>query len=60
MKIMKNGGFFMGIVKKDQVQLFRWEYDVTLKNVDDFQLAVNSLLDCESSKLILELAALYT
>jgi anti-sigma B factor antagonist len=45
----------MGIIEKDQVHLLLWDHDITLKNVDDFRLAVLELLKCNGNKLILEL-----
>jgi anti-sigma B factor antagonist len=39
----------------NHIQLLHWDKDVTLKNVDDFRMAVWKILDGEKSKLILEL-----
>lgn len=40
---------------KDTIQLLNWDKAVTLKNVDEFRMAIWKLLDSDNSKLILGL-----
>jgi anti-sigma B factor antagonist len=46
----------MEILENGNIQLLRWEQDVTLKNVDDFRMAVWKLLDGDKNMLILDLS----
>ncbi|ULO10584.1 STAS domain-containing protein [Paenibacillus sp. 19GGS1-52] len=39
----------------DNIQLLNWDKDVTLKNVDEFRMAIWKLLESDQRKLILEL-----
>jgi anti-sigma B factor antagonist len=45
----------MEIPMNNSVQLLKWEQDVTLKNIDDFRMAIWKLLDSDKRKLILGL-----
>jgi anti-sigma B factor antagonist len=42
-------------IMHDTVQLLNWDKDVTLKNVDEFRMAIWELLDSDKRKLILGL-----
>ncbi|RKN82016.1 STAS domain-containing protein [Paenibacillus ginsengarvi] len=45
----------MLLTREDGIRVLWWNEDVTLKNVDDFRLAVRKLLDSEENSLVLEL-----
>jgi anti-sigma B factor antagonist len=45
----------MVITKLDDIRILWWNKDITLRNIDDFRLAVWKLLDSDEASLVLEL-----
>ncbi|WP_409343033.1 STAS domain-containing protein [Paenibacillus sp. MBLB4367] len=45
----------MVITKRDNIRVLWWDKDITLKNIDDFRLAVWKLLDSDEAHLVLDL-----
>lgn len=43
-------------LRDNDIQVLNGEQDISLRNVDDFRLAVRKLLDCEKEQLILNLS----